>query len=143
MTPYFYRVKQVARVVDGDTVDCVIDLGFGVDYNTRVRLLGIDAPESRTRDLEEKHFGKATTKFLTEFLEESTEIYIQTELDSVGKFGRVLGVLYADGTNLNDYMCLEGYAVPYTGLSKDLVEEAHLKNREKLVIEGKVAAYGQ
>lgn len=140
MYPFFYKVKEIARVVDGDTVDCVIDLGFSLDYNTRVRLQGIDAPESRTRDLEEKHFGNAATQYLQSCIDNATEIFIKTELGN-GKYGRVLGTLYLDGVNINERMCAEGHAVPYLGQDRSELEDAHMMNREKLISEGKVENY--
>lgn len=101
------------RVVDGDTVDVYIDLGFSVSIHQRVRLLGIDAPESRTRDLEEKARGIAATEYLEERLTNASEIIVKTELDKRGKFGRVLGLFFIEGKNINEEMISVGHAVIY------------------------------
>ena len=139
-----YRVSAIEKVVDGDTVDVVIDLGFDVATRQRVRLLGIDTPESRTRDLEEKQFGLLSKKKLKQWClkaVESEKDDIELELrceeaDSRGKFGRVLAEIWVteDGhaTNVNKWLCDEGYAVPYVGQNKADVEALHLQNREKV-----------
>ncbi|MCK5307097.1 MAG: thermonuclease family protein [Zetaproteobacteria bacterium] len=95
---YEYKVKEVIKVVDGDTVDVLIDLGFCTYQMHRVRLTGIDAPETRTKDLEEKARGLGTKKWLEDrltnvFLHNASELWIKTELDKRGKYGRVLGTL--------------------------------------------------
>ena len=135
-----YRAK-VVRVIDGDTVDVDIDLGFGIwQKNERVRIMGIDTPESRTRDRVEKLFGLASKKRLKELL--SKQCILKTEInkngeDMKGKFGRVLGDFVADdGRMITDILIEEGYAVAYHGQSKDDVQEAHLLNRDKLLQEG-------
>ena len=111
---YEYRVK-ILRVVDGDTVDVDIDLGFGVwMHKERVRLYGIDTPESRTRDKEEKKYGKAAKAFLQEKLEAGTPL-LRTFKDGVGKYGRVLGELFTKEGNINKIMVKEGHAVFYDG----------------------------
>ena len=138
---YEYRCK-VVRVVDGDTVDVDIDLGFGVVYaNQRVRLYGIDTPESRTRDKTEKRFGKLASRFLSEKLGDSCTL--RTRLDGKGKFGRILGefLVYDHLTDsemtVNDMMIREHLAVAYYGQSKKDIEDEHLRNRELILAEGK------
>jgi micrococcal nuclease len=132
---YKYRV-DVTRVVDGDTVDVDIDLGFGMVYKKqRVRLYGIDTPESRTKDLVEKKYGKAAKKFLQEKIE-SAEVVTLYSHDK-GKFGRILGELFIDGSSdlsLNQLMINNFHAVAYHGQSKEEIEEQHLANREKVTI---------
>ena len=130
---YEYKTK-VVRVVDGDTVDVDIDLGFGVWLRKeRVRLLGVDTPESRTRDKEEKKYGLAAKAFLTEKLGDSP--ILKTTKDGKGKFGRILGVFLVDDgegrtRSVNDWLISEHHAVEYMGQSKDEIAEQHLKNRE-------------
>ena len=127
--PFVYRIEAVTKVVDGDTVDCVFDLGFDVMFKSRVRLLGIDTPESRTRDLEEKKYGLAAKEFLTKWVT-SGGLTIKTIKDARGKFGRILGELWCFNTNVNEKMIEEHHAVRYTGQSKKYIVEEHLKNRE-------------
>ena len=141
---YNYRIKAVERVVDGDTIDVAIDLGFDVCTSQRVRLLGIDTPESRTSDKEEKKFGLLSKKKLKEWClkavasdKDDIEMEIRCpEADSRGKFGRVLAEVWVreDGvwTNVNKWMCDNGYAVPYTGQNKADVQALHLANRERV-----------
>jgi len=141
---FIYRVSSLEKVVDGDTIDVSIDLGFDVCTKQRVRLLGIDTPESRTRDLEEKKFGLLSKKKLREWClkavaSEKDDIEIQLrcpEADSRGKFGRILAEVWVseDGewTNVNKWLCDNGFAVPYTGQNKADVEALHMANREKL-----------
>lgn len=141
---FIYRVSSLEKVVDGDTIDVSIDLGFDVCTKQRVRLLGIDTPESRTRDLEEKKFGLISKKKLKEWClkaveSEKDDIEIQLrcpEADSRGKFGRILAEVWVseDGewTNVNKWLCDNGFAVPYTGQNKSDVEALHMANREKL-----------
>ena len=133
---YEYNCK-IRRVVDGDTVDVDIDLGFGVVYaNQRIRLYGIDTPESRTRDPYEKFFGKMAAKFLEEKLGE--QCVIRTRKDGKGKYGRVLGqfLVYDDVTDsqktVNDIMIRDHLAVAYHGQSKDVIESQHISNRDIL-----------
>ena len=130
-----YRVK-VRKIVDGDTVDVDIDLGFGVWlFNERVRLYGIDTPESRTRDLEEKKYGLAAKKFVQNFCDDKAGMTLKCKTyDSKGKFGRIMGELwrvtnYAD-KSLNEYLIEKHHAVPYYGQSKKDIAEAHIRNRE-------------
>ena len=130
-TDFSYGVNKVTKVVDGDTIDVVIDLGFDIMYKSRVRLFGIDTPESRTRDKVEKKYGLLSKKFLQEHLKKG-KIVIKTHKDSeTGKFGRILGEIFVNGININMLMCSKGHAVEYYGQSKDDIEEAHLKNRKR------------
>jgi len=131
-----YKCK-VRKVVDGDTVDVDIDLGFGVWYlDQRVRLYGIDTPESRTRDKVEKIYGKAAGRFLKTML--GKECTMRTHKDAKGKFGRILGefIVYDIETDawvtVNQLMIDKHLAVEYHGQSKDDIEGEHLKNRELL-----------
>ena len=136
-----YRAK-VKRVIDGDTVDVDVDLGFGIwQNNERVRIMGIDTPESRTRDKIEKKFGLAAKVRLKSLLGKTT--VLQTTInkkgvDMKGKFGRVLGDFLFRGTLVSRILCDEGHAVPYFGGSKAKIKAKHLKNRQKLVDLGKV-----
>jgi len=113
---YHYRAT-VVRVVDGDTVDVMLELGFNVSLKERVRLYGIDAYESRTRDLEEKARGLKAKDFVVEWTEDhADEIVIVTRIDKRGKYGRVLGTIMTEsGENLNELMIKEGHAVEYFG----------------------------
>ena len=135
---YEYRV-YVKKIVDGDTVDVDIDLGFGVILaNERVRIMGIDTPESRTRDLTEKKFGLASKARLKEILGKTATLVCK-EYDAKGKFGRVLGDFTTnDGRMVTDVLIEEGHAVAYFGGSKEEIQLKHLANREKLLREGKV-----
>jgi len=136
---YEYRAK-IVRVIDGDTVDVDIDLGFGIWMkNERVRIMGIDTPESRTRDKVEKKFGLASKAKLKSLLGNSTVLKTQINKkgeDMKGKFGRILGDFTSDGKKVSKILCEEGFAVPYFGGSKDKLEAKHLKNRERLIKEG-------
>lgn len=128
----------INRVVDGDTIDVDCDLGFGIWKNKmRVRLLGVDTPEKRTRDLVEKRFGLLATAIVEGFCPEGKEIIIRTVLDNKGKFGRILGTIFVDDLNLNDYLIENRYAVKYEGQSKSLIKEAHLLNYKWLETNGK------
>ena len=128
---------EVKRVVDGDTIDVVLDLGFDILFKSRVRLYGIDTPESRTRNLDEKARGKMAGAYLKEAVEKGEKVVIQTKLkDSRGKYGRVLGNVVVDGVNINEAMIENFLAVAYFGQSKDDVEAEHLVNREKLIEQG-------
>ena len=134
---YEYACK-VERVVDGDTIDVVLDLGFDILYKSRVRLYGIDTPESRTRNKDEKVRGKMAGAFLKDAVDNGTQVVIQTKLkDSRGKYGRVLGNVIVDGLNINETMVKNYLAVAYFGQSKDDVEAEHLINRQKLIELGK------
>jgi len=114
VTDDFVRSVEVLRVVDGDTVDVLVDLGFSTHRKIRVRLDGIDAPETRTRDAAEKLRGYAAKSWLEEKLVQAKVVSIKTiKSGSTGKYGRYLGVLYADGVNLNQRMVKEGLAKVY------------------------------
>lgn len=130
---YEYTVKRVLEVVDGDTIDVEIDLGFDISFTSRVRLAGIDTPESRTKDLAEKKLGLEAKEYLKHKLEGATHIVIQTEKsDSSEKYGRILGWLFigTDGKSLNDQMIAEGYAWAYDGGTKVKDLDALLKLRK-------------
>jgi micrococcal nuclease len=139
---YEYKVN-ILKVVDGDTVDVDIDLGFGVWLrNERVRIVGIDCPESRTSDRIEKVFGEAAKQRVTSLL--SSEATLISQISKMGenmkgKFGRILG----DFKTINDQIISttlmeEGHAVAYNGGDKEAVQAQHLKNRQRLIDEGKV-----
>ena len=130
---YEYGCK-VERVVDGDTVDVTLDLGFDILYKSRVRLYGIDTPESRTRNLDEKARGKLAKSFLEDAINNGKKVVIQTKLkDSRGKFGRVLGDIVVDGININQSMVDNFHAAAYFGQSKEAIEAVHQSNRTKLI----------
>ena len=111
---YTYRAK-LDRVIDGDTIDANIDLGFDITIHKRIRLAGIDTPESRTRDLEEKKRGLAAKDKLIELLGNGDFVL---ESKEVGKYGRVLGTLHIDDININNTLVEEGFAVEYDGGTK-------------------------
>jgi len=138
---YEYRV-HIIKIVDGDTVDVDIDLGFGIWLrNERVRIMGIDTPESRTRDKVEKVFGLAAKKRLKELLGKTAILQTQVSKDGEdlkGKFGRILGDFVAGDSTVTKIMIDEGYCVPYFGGSKEELTEMHMANRERLIKEGKV-----
>jgi micrococcal nuclease len=118
---YEYRVKKVTNVVDGDTIDVEIDLGFNVSFSQRVRLAGIDTPESRTTDKFEKALGLEAKEYLKSKLKDAKLVVIKTEKpDSSEKYGRILGWLYIDGNTVsaNDQMIEDGYAWGYLGDTK-------------------------
>ena len=123
---YNFRVTEINKVLDGDTIDVTIDLGFDLYKKERVRVAGVDTPEKRTRDLEEKALGIDATNWLKKKLEDTIEgdgdeLTIRTELEGgVGKYGRLLGWLYIneDTVSLNEQMIEEGYAWPYDGGTK-------------------------
>ncbi len=131
---YEYKCK-VTRVVDGDTVDIDIDLGFGVWlHKERVRIYGIDTPESRTRDKVEKRFGLLAKEFVKGFVKGSSVILRTQKYDAKGKFGRILGDIVVDDKSLSETMIQEHHAVAYHGQSKEDIQEAHLANRRKVKI---------
>ena len=115
---YQYKVK-LDRIIDGDTIDCYIDLGFSINTKKRIRFAGINTPESRTRDLEEKKKGLAAKARLKEILEEASEIHLDSR--GLGKYGRVLGQLHISTENsltmlnVNELLIKEGHAVEYHG----------------------------
>ena len=136
-----YRAK-VVRVIDGDTVDVDIDLGFGIwQKNERVRIMGIDTPESRTRNKIEKKFGLAAKAKLKSILGKITVLKTTINkkgVDMKGKFGRVLGDFLQDDKSVAKIMCETGHAVPYFGGAKANTQKQHIKNRKKLVAQGVV-----
>jgi micrococcal nuclease len=141
---YEYRATLL-KIVDGDTVDVDIDLGFGVVFaNQRIRLYGIDTPESRTRDLEEKKCGKLAAKYIEDHIKVGSTFTLRTKLDGKGKFGRILGELicyvheFGREMSLNKAMVQKHLAVEYHGQSKLAIEAEHLKNREYLYEQGLV-----
>ena len=143
---YEYRVT-VVKVIDGDTVDVDIDLGFGVWIkDERVRIMGIDTPESRTRDKDEKVFGLAAKARLKELLSKNAILKTQINKDGEdmkGKFGRILGdfIVEEEGkedTLVTKVMIEEGHAVEYWGQSKDDIVEAHMRNRQVLIDNGTI-----
>lgn len=135
---YEYRCK-ILRIVDGDTVDVDIDLGFGVwIHKERVRIMGIDTPESRTRDLVEKQFGLAAKQFLKDLMPIGSQQIIKTQKDKTGKFGRILGDFILEDRLLSQLMIENYHAVPYFGDSKEDIHALHLLNRNKLLESGKV-----
>jgi len=130
---YEYSCK-VTRVVDGDTVDVILDLGFSILHKCRVRLYGIDTPESRTRNKDEKIRGKLASAFLKNAIKKGKKITLRSKLkDSKGKYGRVLGEIVVDEININQSMIINHMAVRYFGQSKDDIEAEHLQNRKKLI----------
>ena len=127
---YEYKCKMV-KVVDGDTVDVDIDLGFGVWMrDQRIRLYGIDTPESRTSDDQEKIYGLAAKDFVVKWTN-AGDLSLKTFKDDRGKFGRILGeIWYGEKHNVNQLLVDNHHAVRYHGQSKDDIAEEHLKNRE-------------
>ena len=139
---YEYKCK-ILKVVDGDTVDVDLDLGFGVWLrDERVRIMGIDTPESRTSDKVEKVFGLAAKERLISLLGENAILDTQVSKkgeDMKGKFGRILGNFRTiDGEHCADILIEEGHAVAYTGGSKEDIQTQHLANRQRLIDEGTV-----
>ena len=139
---YEYKAK-IVKVVDGDTVDVDIDLGFGIILSDeRVRIMGIDTPESRTKKKKKKTFGLASKKRLKEMLGKTTILKTQINKngeDMKGKFGRILGDFQLnDGRLATEMLIEEGHAVPYFGGSKDETKAAHMVNRKKLIDYGVV-----
>jgi micrococcal nuclease len=139
---YEYRA-HVLKVIDGDTVDVDIDLGFEVMLkDQRVRIMGIDTPESRTRDKVEDLFGEAAKARVAQLL--SGNVVLKTQInkkgeDMKGKFGRILGDFVIGDRMLTDIMIEEGHAVAYFGGSKEEIQMKHMANREKLLREGLVS----
>jgi micrococcal nuclease len=133
---YEYRVKKVNKIVDGDTIDVDIDLGFAVSFTQRVRLAGIDTPESRTTDLKEKALGLEVKEKLKKELAAAKDVVIKTEKpDSSEKYGRILGWVFLDGSDvsLNQKLINEGYAWTYGGGTK-------IKDFNELVTKRQVSA---
>ena len=130
---YEYRCK-IVKIIDGDTVDVDIDLGFGVWlHKERVRLYGIDTPESRTRDLDEKKYGLIAKDMITKFMPLGSTQTLITQKDKSGKYGRILGKFKVNDGNydiiLNDWMITNHHAVAYYGQSKEDIAEQHIVNR--------------
>jgi micrococcal nuclease len=131
---YEYFVKNVTNVVDGDTIDVIIDLGFDILFASRVRLAGIDTPESRTKDLVEKALGLESKEYLKKYLKDAKSVVIKTEkMNSSEKYGRILGWLYVNGDteSVNDKMINDGYAWGYMGDTKVKDFEALKKTRAR------------
>ena len=130
---YEYAIKEILKVVDGDTVDILIDLGFNLSKKERVRLAGIDAPESRTRNLEEKELGLETKEFLIRRLEDGKASGLKIKTEKDGKYGRMLGWIYCGETNINMEMVDRGYAWFYDGGSKNKNLE-ELRNKKSIYV---------
>ena len=134
---YEYFVKEVKNVVDGDTIDVVIDLGFDILFASRVRLAGIDTPESRTTDKAEKALGIEAKEYLKKQIKDAKSVVIRTEkMDSSEKYGRILGWVYVNGESesLNNKMIKDGYAWGYLGDTKikdfELLKKARTKSNK-------------
>jgi micrococcal nuclease len=132
---YEYHIRQVRNVVDGDTIDVDIDLGFDISFSSRVRLAGIDTPESRTTDKAEKALGIEAKEYLKKQLKDAKSVVIRTEkMDSSEKYGRILGWVYVNGDpeSLNNKMINDGYAWGYLGDTKikdfDVLKKARIKS---------------
>ena len=132
---YEYYVKEVKNIVDGDTIDVIIDLGFDILFSSRVRLAGIDTPESRTSDKAEKVLGLEAKDYLKKQLKDAKSVVIRTEkMDSSEKYGRILGWVYINGESesINNKMINDGYAWGYLGETKikdfDALKKARLKS---------------
>ena len=131
---YEYHVKKVNNVVDGDTIDVDIDLGFDISFSSRVRLAGIDTPESRTTNKAEKVLGLEAKEYVKSKIKDAKEVVIKTEkMDSSEKYGRILGWLFLDGSkvSVNEQMIADGYAWGYLGDTKVKDFEALAKARSK------------
>ena len=131
----------IVKIVDGDTVDVDIDLGFSVWLKKqRVRLYGLDTPESRTRDKEEKKYGLLAKAKVLEHCPIGSKIKVKTQKGkSKGKYGRILGELISDkSVNVNKFLIDNNYGVDYHGFSKDEIEEEHLKNRKIIQKRGEI-----
>ena len=132
--PYIYRIKEIYKVIDGDTIDASIDLGFGIYLTKRIRLAGIDTPESRTTNAKEKIMGLESKDWLKHRVENAQCILIKTELpDSTEKYGRIIGHLYINGeeTSLSTQMIDAGYALLYDGGTKNKNFDVLLEKRKK------------
>jgi micrococcal nuclease len=130
---YEYFVKNVTNVVDGDTIDVIIDLGFDILFSSRVRLAGIDTPESRTTDKAEKVLGLESKDYLKKMLKDAKSVVIKTEkMNSSEKYGRILGWIYVNGDteSLNDKLINDGYAWGYLGDTK--VKDFELLKRVRI-----------
>lgn len=140
---YQYKAK-ILKVVDGDTVEIDLDLGFNIVLaNQKVRLVGVDTPESRTTNAEEKPRGLLSKKKLAEKLPVGSWVTIETQRsdNNDDKFGRILGIfILDDGTRVNQWLIDNNYAVGYMGENKELVQEAHQKNKQILIQRGELKA---
>ena len=137
---YSYRVENI-RVIDGDTVEVDIDLGFDVWLKKqKVRIHNIDAPEIRSKDKEEKVFAQAAKKRMEELLSIEEEIILRSFQDVRGKFGRIIGdfIIYDLAGTCADALCTEGYAVRCDDKTKEQIKQEHLKNRKILIESSKV-----
>ena len=131
---YEYHVKKVTNVVDGDTIDVEIDLGFDISFSSRVRLAGIDTPESRTTNKAEKVLGLEAKEYVKSKIKDAKDVVIKTEkMDSSEKYGRILGWVFLDGSkvSINEQMIADGYAWGYLGDTKVKDFEALAKVRAK------------
>ena len=131
---YEYRVKKVLKVVDGDTIDVDIDLGFDISFTSRVRLAGIDTPESRTKDKDEKVLGLEVKEHLKHLVSTANTVVIRTEkMNSSEKYGRILGWLFLDGAekSVNEALIADGYAWGYMGETK--VKDFELLRQRRLL----------
>ncbi len=131
---YEYHVKKINNVVDGDTIDVDIDLGFDISFSSRVRLAGIDTPESRTTNKAEKVLGLEAKEYVKSKIKDAKDVVIKTEkIDSSEKYGRILGWLFLDGSkvSVNEQMIAEGYAWGYLGDTKVKDFETLAKVRAK------------
>ena len=144
---YEYRCK-ISRVVDGDTVDVDIDLGFSLWMKKqRIRFYGMDTPESRTRDKEEKVYGLAAKYFVESYLPKGSRQVLRTRKDGVGKYGRILGEFVVfDGSNdrettINQLLIDTHNAVAYFGQSKEDIAEEHIKNRSLVILENQFSEH--
>jgi micrococcal nuclease len=132
---YEYFVREVKTVVDGDTIDVIIDLGFDILFSSRVRLAGIDTPESRTTDKNEKVLGLEAKEYLKKQLKDAKSVVIRTEkMNSSEKYGRILGWIYVNGESesINNKMINDGYAWGYLGETKikdfEVLKKARVKS---------------
>ena len=133
---YEYQCK-IVRVVDGDTTDVDIDLGFGVWMKKqRIRFYGVDTPESRTSDKEEKVYGLRAKHFVESYLPKGSKQVLRTRKDGVGKYGRILGEFLVDDTTVNQLLIDTHNAVAYFGQSKEDIAEEHIKNRSLVKLDG-------
>ena len=126
---YTYKIKEITKVVDGDTLDAIIDLGFGITKKERIRIAAIDAPETRTRNLHEKKLGFEAKAWRKKHVEYCDNVINKTEKE--GKYGRILGWLYTDefSISLNEVMIEKGYAWTYTGKKVKNFEELEQKRK--------------
>lgn len=110
---YEYKVKSVTRVIDGDTIEVIVDLGFNVSIEATIRLWGINCPETRTRDLEEKAKGIKAKNFVQKHIEDAKKIKIRTLKDKTGSFSRMLGIIIVDNIDLNQRLLVTGHATKF------------------------------